>query len=99
MAQQILAVIALVPEKKVASYGQIAKLAGLPRHARMVGKVLQQLDADSDIAWYRILNSQGKISTSRCNAQGENIQQIKLQQEGIVVLAGKVDLKQYRWQP
>lgn len=99
LAQQILAVVALVPKGKVATYGQIAKLAGLPKHARLVGKVLQQLDAESDLAWYRIINSQGKISTKKCNAQGENIQQIKLQQDGIVVLAAKVDLKQYRWIP
>ncbi len=47
--RQILEVIALIPYGKVASYGQIAKLAGLPKHARLVGYVLRHLDKDSEI--------------------------------------------------
>ncbi|HRA90674.1 MAG TPA: MGMT family protein, partial [Acinetobacter sp.] len=42
--RQILEVIALIPYGKVATYGQIAKLAGLPKHARLVGYVLKHLD-------------------------------------------------------
>ena len=92
-------VIALIPYGKVATYGQIAKLAGLPKHARLVGYVLKHLDKSSEIPWYRVINSQGKISVTRINQQGENVQQSLLEQEGIYLLNGKVSLKKFVWQP
>lgn len=49
MAQMILSVVSQIPYAKVATYGQIARLAGLPRHARLVGRVLSQLDKNSGI--------------------------------------------------
>ena len=94
---QILEVVALIPYGKVASYGQIAQLAGLPKHARLVGYVLKHLDPESDLPWHRVINAQGKVSTNRLNARGENIQQIKLLEEDVVVVAGKVSLKKYQW--
>ncbi|WP_336042122.1 MGMT family protein [Acinetobacter dispersus] len=97
--RQILEVIALIPHGKVASYGQIAKLAGLPKHARLVGYVLKHLDQESVIPWYRVINSQGKISVTRINEKGENVQQNLLEQEGIYLLNGKVSLKVFGWQP
>lgn len=97
--RQILEVIALIPYGKVASYGQIAKLAGLPKHARLVGYVLKHLDQESVIPWYRVINSQGKISVTRINEKGENVQQNLLEQEGIYLLNGKVSLKVFGWQP
>lgn len=97
--RQILEVIALIPYGKVASYGQIAKLVGLPKHARLVGYVLKHLDRESMIPWYRVINSQGKISVTRINEKGENVQQNLLEQEGIYLLNGKVNLKVFGWQP
>ena len=97
--RQILEVIALIPYGKVATYGQIAKLAGLPKHARLVGYVLKHLDKSSEIPWYRVINSQGKISVTHINQQGENVQQSLLEQEGIYLLNGKVSLKIFVWQP
>lgn len=97
--RQILEVIALIPYGKVATYGQIAKLAGLPKHARLVGYVLKHLDKSCEIPWYRVINSQGKISVTRINQQGENVQQSLLEQEGIYLLNGKVSLKKFVWQP
>ena len=97
--RQILEVIALIPYGKVATYGQIAKLAGLPKHARLVGYVLKHLDKSSEIPWYRVINSQGKISVTHINQQGENVQQSLLEQEGIYLLNGKVSLKKFVWQP
>ena len=99
LQRQILEVVALIPSGKVASYGQIAKLAGLPKHARLVGYVLRHLDAQSDIAWYRVVNAQGKVSVTRCNAQGQNIQQALLEREGVYLLNHKVSLKTFGWQP
>lgn len=95
--QEFLQVISLIPYGKVATYGQIAKLSGLPRHSRHVGFVLKNLDPQSDIPWHRVINSQGKISLNKENDKGHNIQAMKLQEEGIVVLNGKVNLKQFQW--
>jgi len=97
LARQILQVVALIPYGKVASYGQIAKMAGLPKHARLVGYVLKHLDAAAEIPWHRVINSQGKISLSKLNDQGENIQRLKLLAEGIMVTGDKINLKQYQW--
>ena len=97
LARQILQVVALIPYGKVASYGQIAKLAGLPKHARLVGYVLKHLDAKVEIPWHRVINSQGKISLSKLDDQGENIQRVKLLAEGVMVIGDKINLKQYQW--
>lgn len=97
LARQILEVIALIPYGKVASYGQVAKMAGLPKHARFVGYVLKNLDDDVKIPWFRVINSQGKISLSKLNEKGENIQKLKLLDEGIDILNDKVNMKVYTW--
>lgn len=95
--RQILEVIALIPYGKVATYGQIAKLAGIPKHARLVGYVLKHLDQESRIPWHRVINSQGKISVMRINEKGENIQQQLLADEGIYLLNNKINLKVFSW--
>ncbi|MGB5887562.1 MAG: methylated-DNA--[protein]-cysteine S-methyltransferase [Acinetobacter venetianus] len=97
--RQILEVIALIPYGKVATYGQIAKLAGIPKHARLVGYVLKHLDQESSIPWHRVINSQGKISVMRINEKGENIQQQLLADEEIYVLNNKINLKVFSWTP
>lgn len=99
LARLIVAVVQLIPYAKVASYGQVARLAGLPRHARLVGRVLSQLDSSSELPWHRVLNSQGVIRVEKSNAVGENLQGLKLMQEGVVVLNGKVNMKKFQWQP
>lgn len=97
--RQILEMIALIPYGKVATYGQIAKLAGLPKHARLVGYVLKHLDVESQIPWFRVINSQGKLSVTRINEFGQNIQQNLLEREGVYLLNHKVNLKLFGWQP
>lgn len=96
LALLILQVVALIPYGKVATYGQIAKMAGLPKHARLVGRVLQQVE-DQHLPWHRVINSQGKISLSKLDDQGDNLQIVKLQAENIVVIVGKINLKLYQW--
>ncbi|MDY6489597.1 MGMT family protein [Acinetobacter faecalis] len=92
-------IIQLIPKGKVATYGQIAKLAGLPKHARHVGFALKNMADDTAVPWHRVINSQGKISLSKEDGFGENIQIVKLQSEGVVVLNGKVNLKLFQWIP
>lgn len=92
-------IIQLVPSGKVATYGQIAKLAGLPKHARHVGFALKNMDHDSTVPWHRVINSQGKISLTKEDDFGQNVQVQKLQAEGVVVINNKVSLKQFQWAP
>ena len=97
--RQILEVIVLIPYGKVASYVQIARLAGLPKHARLVGYILKHLDKESQIPWYRVINSQGRIRVTHIDENGKNIQQDLLEAEGVYLLNGKVSLKKFGWQP
>ena len=93
----ILSVVSQIPYAKVATYGQIAKLAGLPKHARLVGRVLSQLDTETDLPWHRVLNAQGKISLNKLDEYGHNIQQQKLGAEGILSAGNWGSLKQFQW--
>lgn len=97
--RQILEVVALIPYGRVASYGQVAKLAGLPRHARLVGYVLKHLDQNSPLPWHRVVNAQGKISCKKVTESGENLQQIRLAKEGVEVIYQTIQLQHFQWQP
>ena len=60
--RRIYAVVARIPKGCVATYGQIAKLAGLGRHARQVGYALHATPEDVVIPWHRVINAQGEVS-------------------------------------
>lgn len=90
--------MSLVPYAKVASYGFIADLAGLPGRARMVGSVLQQAPEEMQLPWYRIIKSNGHLAFAP-GSQSAMRQRQLLQQEGVVVLNNRVDMKRYSWQP
>lgn len=62
--ESLYSVLATLPEGKVISYGQLAKLCGYPNYARQVGKTLSKLPKESRLPWFRVVNSQGKISLS-----------------------------------
>jgi len=95
--QRILATIDSVPRGKVASYGQIALEAGLPGRARLVGRTLGTLPFDTKLAWYRIVNAAGRISTTGACARE---QRRRLRSEGVTVDArGRVDMRVHRWMP
>ncbi len=87
-----------VPAGKVASYGQIADLAGLPGRARLVGKSLGLSPPSMQLPWYRILRSNGQLAFEKGSAQAEK-QKGLLQQEGVVVFNNRVKLKHFGWQP
>lgn len=96
--QRIWNVAALIPAGKVASYGQVADLAGLPGRARMVSKALRSAPAGLELPWFRIINAQGKISLMK-HSEGYNEQRERLLMDGVKVQEGKVDMKVYQWQP
>lgn len=92
-------VIAMIPEGKVSTYGDIAKHAGLAKAARRVGMALRGLPEDTRIPWHRVINSQGRISLPEGSAS-QYKQRERLESEGIVFKANKgVDLRKYRWVP
>lgn len=97
--ERIYAVVRSIPEGKVATYGQVAALAGMPRHARLVGYALHALPDGSDVPWQRVINARGEVSP-RHEAGRDHYQRFRLEEEGVVFsLAGRVDLKRHRWDP
>ncbi|MGE6106284.1 MGMT family protein [Aeromonas sobria] len=93
---RIEAILALIPEGKVVSYGQVADLAGLPGRARLVGKVLRE--TDKVLPWHRVLGAGGKISLPK-GSKGFDEQTGRLQQEGVPVIKGRVRMQEWQWQP
>ncbi len=88
-----------IPVGKVATYGQIADLAGLSGKARVVGYALFRVDtAADDIPWHRVVNAKGEISYSDLRQGGDYLQKNLLEEEGIEFDAkNKINLKQYQW--
>ncbi len=92
LRQRIWQVTAEIPRGTVATYGQIAELAGLPGGARQVGLTLSQLPAGTKLPWHRVINAAGRISIADSSRQ-----QALLESEGVVFQDGRVNLKRFRW--
>lgn len=92
----VIQVIGAIPKGKVCTYGRVAELAGLPRHARFVGTILKQLPANSKIPWHRVINSKGQISFPLGSEKWEQQKQ-KLEAEGIQFCGERVRLQQFLW--
>jgi methylated-DNA-protein-cysteine methyltransferase-like protein len=96
----IYAVVGRIPEGRVATYGQVASLAGLPGRARLVGYALSALAGRSTIPWHRVVNAQGRISLRSCGCDAEMEQQLRLEHEGVNFDAsGRVPLERFLWRP
>ncbi len=93
---KIYEIVKQIPEGKVATYGQIALLAGNPRWARVVGYALHVNPDPENIKCHRVVNRNGEVSKAFAFG-GENMQILLLREEGIEVKDGKVDLKIYQW--
>ncbi|TPH12514.1 MGMT family protein [Litorilituus lipolyticus] len=100
--QKIWQTVQCIPEGKVASYGQVADLAGLPGRARLVGKALGQVPDDGwqgkVVPWFRVINSQGKISFAE-GSEAHLRQKQYLQDEQVVVLGSRIKMSEFQWQP
>jgi methylated-DNA-protein-cysteine methyltransferase related protein len=98
--QRIYDVVKKIPIGKVATYGQIAELAGFYGKARLVGYALFQVEPESDIPWQRVVNIKGEISHSIARCGGDYLQYNLLVNEGIefVENTNRIDMKKYRWQ-
>lgn len=96
---RIHAVVRRIPRGRVASYGQVAQLAGIGPHPRVVGYALAALDARSDVPWQRVVNAQGRVSP-RAEPGADALQRALLEREGIVFDArGRIDLARHGWRP
>ena len=87
-------VVSEIPSGHVLTYGEVARLAGLPRAARRVSQALRRAPRDMELPWHRVINSQGKISFPE-DSSGWKRQKDKLEDEGVVFLKGKVNLDQF----
>jgi len=96
--ENIWASVREIPSGLVASYGQIAAIAGIPRGARQVGSALRHLPPGRAVPWYRVLQVSGKIAFEKGSDKFDE-QKSRLAQEGVVILGGKVDMRKYRWEP
>lgn len=97
---QIYDVVRQIPSGCVATYGEVAALAGLPGHARQVGYALSALPEDTDVPWQRVINAKGAISPRNWSAGCEDFQRRLLEEEGVVFRdAGRIALAAFRWVP
>lgn len=90
-------VIATIPRGCATSYGEIAARAGLPRRARLVGRVLGDAGPAAKLPWHRVLRSDGRIAFPP-GSKAFREQRARLLDEGVVVCNGKVDLQRHGWQ-
>jgi methylated-DNA-protein-cysteine methyltransferase related protein len=97
-ADRILAAVKRIPRGRVSTYGNIADVAGLPRRARLVGTVLKHAPASRDLPWFRVINSNGRISLP-AGSDAYARQRRKLEAEGIIFRGDCVDMKRYCWPP
>ncbi len=94
----IYAVVRRIPRGRVATYGQVARLAGLTNAARQVGYALHALKGPTAVPWHRVINSGGRISLPP--GAGGVDQRLRLLAEGVVVAeSGRISLRQFQWRP
>ena len=95
---RVYAVVRRVPTGRIATYGQVARLAGLGEHARMVGYALAALPTGTTVPWHRVINAQGTVSRRR---SGDTLsQRMRLEREGVRFdPRGRVSLTTFGWRP
>ncbi len=97
--RRIYRVVRRIPTGAVATYGQIAGMAGLPRQPRQVGYALYALPRGSEVPWHRVINAKGEVS-ARSTPGVEGLQRAALESEGVLFdVRGRVDLGRYQWRP
>ncbi len=97
--EKVVQIVNAIPYGKVVSYGQVAVMAGVPRAAIQVGSVLNKLEAEVEVPWWRVINNSGRI-TIKGSIFTPQDQQDKLEEEGIeFVEQFKCEIENYRWRP
>src|SRR6478672_3084884 len=97
---RIYAVVARVPRGRVATYGQVARLAGMAGQARLVGYALSALGDGSRVPWRRVVNAAGRISLRRDAGPAGTVQRLRLERERVRFdAADSIPLGAFRWRP
>uniref|UniRef100_A0A7C4TJV4 MGMT family protein n=1 Tax=candidate division WWE3 bacterium TaxID=2053526 RepID=A0A7C4TJV4_UNCKA len=97
--ENVIKVVNKIPHGKVMSYGQVALYAGFPRGARQVGWILNKLDYESKVPWWRVINNAGRISIKGSEYLPIE-QKEKLESEGVKVHDDfTFDIEKYRYIP
>jgi len=94
--EKIWAAVNAIPRGRVATYGQVASMAGLPGYARYVGYTLKQLPSGTSLPWHRVVNTRGRLSFPIHSDKYRNQKQ-RLQEEGIKFVKEKFSLTKYKW--
>lgn len=95
--ERIYGVARRIPKGRVATYGQLAALAGLPGQARLVGYAMAAVTDASKVPWHRVVNAGGRISL-RANEPAAALQRVLLEQEGVVFgRGGIIPFDIFRW--
>lgn len=94
---RVVAIVRAIPRGRVATYGQVALMAGAPRAARQVGGILQRHAEREQLPWQRVINASGGISTHKIGAG--HLQEALLRAEGVEVGPEGVDVQRYGWRP
>ncbi|MBZ2189701.1 MGMT family protein [Alcanivorax sp. JB21] len=89
-ARAVYLIVASIPAGRVCAYGRVAALAGYPRHARHVGKLMARLPAGSSLPWYRVVRADGRLPV------GMRQQQL-LVSEDVAITGERVSLRRYGW--
>ena len=98
--ERIYDVVRQIPSGRVATYGQVAELAGLIGKPRLVGYALYRVTDEMAVPWHRVINAKGKVSRSPVRNGTDYLQQALLEDEGIIFNnKGKIELSTYRWHP
>jgi methylated-DNA-protein-cysteine methyltransferase-like protein len=98
--ERIYSIVARIPRGRVATYGQVARLAGFAGHARLVGYALSALNEGSRIPWHRVVNATGRISSRGDGGPMSILQRLRLERECVRFDAGHcISLELFRWRP
>ena len=94
--EKIWHIVAQIPRGKVASYGQVAELAGLPGRARLVGRTLSNLPAGTRLPWHRVINARGRLSFP-FGSDAYALQRRRLEAEGVRFENERISLRKFQW--
>jgi methylated-DNA-protein-cysteine methyltransferase-like protein len=93
-ARRVWQVVLDIPSGHVLTYGDVARLSGMPRYARRVSQAMRWAPGDMQLPWHRVINAQGRISLPKDSEDGRHQKEL-LEREGVVFVKGRVDLERY----
>jgi methylated-DNA-protein-cysteine methyltransferase-like protein len=93
-ARNVWQVVADIPAGHVLTYGEVARLSGMPRYARRVSQAMRWAPRSMNLPWHRVINAQGQISFPK-ESSGYERQKALLEDEGVVFVKGRVDLERF----